>query len=203
MRIFGSIVTEAISSKLSSANRLSAISVVGASQFLIEEERRLSGLRRTEADGDRNSRHSETSEFSKRIQGDQFKDRMYNQSTRAEANRAPFGCEMMSCTSSGLFWMTSAASLKVTPSRLMLFREIRRPPADKGHSGTLLASKKQMSDGLRCTSELMTLKSFKTPANVSYSVTQNETSDSKMTESSGLRTWTEAAVPVSGSIRHD
>lgn len=100
---------------------------------------------------------------------DQFNDRIYNQSTGGDANRAPFGWEMMSCTSSGLFCMTSAASLKVTPSRLMLFREIRRPPADKGCSGILLASKKQMSDGLRWTSyELMTIKSFKTPVNISY-----------------------------------
>lgn len=44
----------------------------------------------------------------------------------------------MSCTSSELLCMTSAASLKVTPSRLILFREIRRPPADKRHSGILL-----------------------------------------------------------------
>lgn len=55
-----------------------------------------------------------------------------------DKHRAPFGCEMMSCTSSELLCMTSAASLKVTPSRLILFREIRRPPADKCHSGILL-----------------------------------------------------------------
>lgn len=73
---------------------------------------------------------------------DQFNHQICNQCTRVDANRAPFGCEMMSCTSSGLFCMTSAASLKVTPSRLMLFREIRRPPADRGQSGILLASKK-------------------------------------------------------------
>lgn len=46
----------------------------------------------------------------------------------------------MSCTSSGLLCMTSAASLKVTPSRLMWFREIRRPPAGKGHSEMALVS---------------------------------------------------------------
>ncbi|KAF3853253.1 hypothetical protein F7725_013941 [Dissostichus mawsoni] len=34
----------------------------------------------------------------------------------------------------GLLCMTSAASLKVTPSRLMWFREIIRPPGGKGHS---------------------------------------------------------------------
>lgn len=62
--------------------------------------------------------------------------------TRVDANIAPFGCEMMSCTSSGLCCMTSAALLKVTPSRLMLFREIRRPPADKGHRAILLTPKK-------------------------------------------------------------
>lgn len=78
--------------------------------------------------------------------------RIYGQSGRVEAKRAPFGCEMMSCTSSGLFSMTSAASLKVTPSRLMLLREIRRPPADEGHSGIPLASQTSpgamTSDGL-------------------------------------------------------
>lgn len=156
LHVFGVTVTEAISSKLSSANCLSDIDVVGDSQFLIVEECRLSELRRTEAESNKNSCHSYIHELSKRIQAFfQCKHWLYNQSRRVDAHRAPFGCEMMSCTSSGLFCMTSAAALKVMPSRLMLFREIRRPPAGKGHSGILLVSnKKQMSNDLRWTSEL-------------------------------------------------
>lgn len=41
------------------------------------------------------------------------------------------GCDTMSSTSSGLLCKTAAASLKVTPSRLVLFREMRRPPGSK------------------------------------------------------------------------
>lgn len=93
-------------------------------------------------------------------------------------HRAPFGCEMMSCTSSELLCMTSAASLKVTPSRLILFREIRRPPADKGHSGILLASKKQMSDNLTWTSELRhNRKLFYTCVRISCKIQLNKTSE--------------------------
>lgn len=68
LHVFGVTVTEAISSKLSSANCLSDIDVVGDSQFLIVEECRLSELRRTEAESNKNSCHSYIHELSKRIQ---------------------------------------------------------------------------------------------------------------------------------------
>lgn len=38
------------------------------------------------------------------------------------------GWDTMSSTSSGLLCKMAAASLKVTPSKLVLFREMRRPP---------------------------------------------------------------------------
>lgn len=57
LHVFGVIVTETISSKASSADRLSAISVVCDSQFLNDEERRLMGLRRTVGDSNRHSCH--------------------------------------------------------------------------------------------------------------------------------------------------
>lgn len=39
------------------------------------------------------------------------------------------GWDTISSTSSGLFCKMAAASLNVTPSKLVLFREMRRPPA--------------------------------------------------------------------------
>lgn len=110
-----------------------------------------------------------------------------------DKHRAPFGCEMMSCTSSELLFMTSAASLKVTPSRLILFREIRRPPADKCHSGLLLE--------YSATKELIWISEPRHNPRL-FEIELNEMSDSKTCWPSPFLTSPDAAVPVSRSIWH-
>lgn len=45
------------------------------------------------------------------------------------------GWETISSTSSGLLCKIAAASVNVTPSKLILFREMRRPPAKKEKRG--------------------------------------------------------------------
>lgn len=113
---------------------------------------------------------------------------------RVDKHGVPFGCEMMSCTSSELLCMTSAASLKVTPSRLILLREIRRPPADKRHSGTLL--------GYSTKTELIWISEPRHNPKL-FEGKLNEMSDSKTCWPSPFLTCPYAAVPVSRSIWHN
>ena len=54
-----------------------------------------------------------------------------NVHTHTNYSNVPLGCDAMSCTSWGLFCMTSAASLKVMPSRLVWFKEMSRPPVGR------------------------------------------------------------------------
>lgn len=99
----------------------------------------------------------------------------------------------MSCTSSELLCMTSAASLKVTPSRLILFREIRRPPADKHHSGILLEYSAK--------TKLIWISETRHDPKL-FEIKLNETSDSKACWPSPFLTCPYAAVLVSRSIWH-
>lgn len=89
--------------------------------------------------------------------------------------------------------MTSAASLKVTPSRLILFREIRRPPEDKRHSGILMEYSAK--------TELTWISEPRHNPKL-FEIKLNETSDSKTCWPSSFLTCPDAAVPVSRSIWH-